>query len=113
MAENSTSRRCRCKTPRRAFARVRVRANPSISDGYVGPGQESVPPPDSFRLFLHARVGDAMTLEINAACPSFDLPGADDKNHSLASFTSDLLVVIVSCNHCPYVIAYEPRIVAL
>ncbi|MBX3205084.1 MAG: thioredoxin family protein [Labilithrix sp.] len=54
-----------------------------------------------------------MALEINASCPAFDLPGTDDKNHSLASFGEDLLVVIVSCNHCPYVIAYEARIVAL
>src|SRR6266404_6294559 len=54
-----------------------------------------------------------MALQINAACPPFDLPGTDDKNYSLDSFTSDLLVVVVSCNHCPYVIAYEPRMVAL
>jgi len=54
-----------------------------------------------------------MALEINASCPAFDLPGTDDKNHTLDSFKRDLLVVVVSCNHCPYVIAYEPRIVAL
>ena len=54
-----------------------------------------------------------MALEINASCPAFDLPGTDDKNHTLDSLTGDLLVVIVSCNHCPYVIAYEQRIVAL
>lgn len=54
-----------------------------------------------------------MALEINESCPPFDLPGVDDKNHSLESFADDLLVVIVSCNHCPYVIAYESRIVAL
>lgn len=54
-----------------------------------------------------------MALEIHAPCPAFDLPGTDDKHHSLASFTSELLVVMVSCNHCPYVIAYEPRVVAL
>jgi thiol-disulfide isomerase/thioredoxin len=54
-----------------------------------------------------------MALEINAACPPFDLPGTDGKNHALASFDHELLVVIVSCNHCPYVIAYEPRILAL
>lgn len=53
-----------------------------------------------------------MALELNASCPSFDLPGTDDQNHSLASFTTELLVVIVSCNHCPYVVAYEPRVVA-
>lgn len=54
-----------------------------------------------------------MALEIHAPCPAFDLPGTDDKNHALASFAGGLLVVIVSCNHCPYVIAYEPRVVAL
>ncbi len=54
-----------------------------------------------------------MALEINASCPPFELPGTDDKTHSLASFEQDLLVVVVSCNHCPYVIAYEPRLVAL
>lgn len=54
-----------------------------------------------------------MALEINASCPDFDLPGTDGKNHSLASFDDELLVVIVSCNHCPYVVAYEPRIVDL
>jgi len=54
-----------------------------------------------------------MALALHAACPDFDLPGTDDRNHSLASFADDLLVVIVSCNHCPYVVAYEERIVAL
>jgi peroxiredoxin len=54
-----------------------------------------------------------MSLAVNAPCPAFDLPGTDGKNHSLASFTGALLVVIVSCNHCPYVVAYEGRMVAL
>jgi thiol-disulfide isomerase/thioredoxin len=53
-----------------------------------------------------------MALELHAPCPAFDLPGTDDKTHTLAEQTGKLLVVIVSCNHCPYVIAYEPRIVA-
>lgn len=54
-----------------------------------------------------------MALELHAPCPPFDLPGTDDRRHSLADQTDKLLVVVVSCNHCPYVIAYEPRIVAL
>ncbi len=54
-----------------------------------------------------------MPLELGAACPPFDLPGTDEKNRSLASFGDELLVVIVSCNHCPYVQAYEPRMVVL
>jgi thiol-disulfide isomerase/thioredoxin len=54
-----------------------------------------------------------MPLEIGATCPSFSLPGTDEKTHSLGDFAADLLVVVVSCNHCPYVIAYEPRLVTL
>lgn len=54
-----------------------------------------------------------MALAIHDPCPAFDLPGTDDKNHSLSEFGDDLLVVVVSCNHCPYVVAYEPRLVAL
>jgi peroxiredoxin len=46
-------------------------------------------------------------------CPPFDLPGTDDKNHTLADQKGKLLVVIVSCNHCPYVVAWESRMVAL
>jgi thiol-disulfide isomerase/thioredoxin len=53
-----------------------------------------------------------MALELHAPCPAFDLPGTDDKNHTLAEQKGELLVVMVSCNHCPYVIAYEPRVVA-
>lgn len=54
-----------------------------------------------------------MALELNAACPAFDLPGTDDRNHTLAEQKGKLFVLVVSCNHCPYVIAYEPRMVAL
>ena len=51
---------------------------------------------------------------LNERCPDFALPGTDEKTHDLASFADrELLVVIVSCNHCPYVVAYEERIVAL
>lgn len=54
-----------------------------------------------------------MALDLSAPCPTFDLPGTDGKDHSLGSFGQDVLVVVVSCNHCPYVVAYEPRIIAL
>ncbi len=53
-----------------------------------------------------------MALELQAPCPDFDLPGTDDKHHTLAEQKGKLFVLVVSCNHCPYVIAYEPRIVA-
>jgi thiol-disulfide isomerase/thioredoxin len=54
-----------------------------------------------------------MSLELHAPCPAFDLPGTDDRNHTLAELTGKVLVLIVSCNHCPSVVAYEPRMVAL
>ena len=62
---------------------------------------------------LRTNVPKHMALELLAPCPPFDLPGTDDKNHSLADVKGKLFVLLVSCNHCPYVIAYEPRMVAL
>lgn len=54
------------------------------------------------------------TLALGARAPDFDLPGVDGKNHSLASFQSKrVLVVIFSCNHCPYVKDYEDRMVSI
>ncbi len=52
-------------------------------------------------------------LELGSRAPDFDLPGTDGRNHSLSSFKEPVLVVIFSCNHCPYVKAYEDRMVAI
>ena len=55
-----------------------------------------------------------MSLPIGSPCPPFDLPGTDGASHSLSSFAAaKVLVVLVSCNHCPYVVAYEERMAAL
>lgn len=54
-----------------------------------------------------------MALELLAPCPPFDLPGTDGNQHSLGDMKGKVLVLVVSCNHCPYVVAYEPRMVAL
>src|SRR5690606_11152345 len=44
----------------------------------------------------------------------FSLIGTDDKQHSLSDYTDAKgFIVIITCNHCPYVIAYEDRINAL
>jgi peroxiredoxin len=52
----------------------------------------------------------AFTLQIGQAAPEFDLPGVDGKSYTLASFaTTKILVVVFSCNHCPYVIGSEDR----
>ena len=54
----------------------------------------------------------AFTLQINDPAPDFDLPGTDGKRHSLHSFDGcRALVVVFSCNHCPYVIGSEERMV--
>ena len=50
-------------------------------------------------------------LKIGSSAPDFNLPGVDGKKYSLGSFTDKkALIVIFSCNHCPYVQAYENRI---
>ncbi len=51
-----------------------------------------------------------MTLEIGSKAPAFTLPGVDGKAHSLADYAAAKAVcVMFSCNHCPYVQAYEGR----
>src|SRR5216684_2085129 len=50
------------------------------------------------------------TLQLGDRAPTFNLPSVDGRTYSLDSFASTpVLVVIFSCNHCPYVQAYEDR----
>lgn len=43
--------------------------------------------------------------------PTFDLPGVDGRSHSLDEYAdAPVLVLVQSCNHCPYVLAWEGRI---
>src|SRR5689334_10260242 len=53
-------------------------------------------------------------LSIGDSAPAFSkLPGTDGKDHSLDQFKDkDVVVVIVTCNHCPVAVAYEDRIIA-
>jgi len=44
----------------------------------------------------------------------FRLPGVDGRQHALDDYADrDAVVVIFSCNHCPYVRAWEDRMVAI
>jgi peroxiredoxin len=53
-------------------------------------------------------------LKIGFPAPDFILTGIDDKKYSLESFKDKKAVVIIfSCNHCPYVQAYEERIIKM
>ena len=54
------------------------------------------------------------TLKIGSPAPGFTLPATDEKTYSLESFSDKkALVVVFSCNHCPYVQAYEDRIMEI
>ena len=53
-------------------------------------------------------------LQIGDCAPSFSLPGVDGKTYTLSTFAdASALVVVFSCNHCPYVQAYEDRLILL
>ena len=55
-----------------------------------------------------------MTLALGSQAPAFDLPGVDGRNHSLDEYAdAPALAVVWSCNHCPYVQAWEGRMVAI
>jgi peroxiredoxin len=54
----------------------------------------------------------AFTLALGAKAPDFNLPATDGRNYSLASFKdAKVLVVLFTCNHCPYVIGSEDRMI--
>lgn len=54
------------------------------------------------------------TLSIGSKAPEFNLKGVDGKHYSLDSFAGkEALIIIFSCNHCPYVQAYEDRIIKI
>lgn len=54
------------------------------------------------------------TLSINDKAPTWkDLPGIDGKKHSLSDIKKKAIVVVFTCNSCPYAVDYEDRLVAL
>jgi peroxiredoxin len=53
-------------------------------------------------------------MKLGSAAPPFSLPGTDGKTYALDSFAdAAVLVVIFTCNHCPYAKAVEERLVQL
>jgi peroxiredoxin len=53
-------------------------------------------------------------LKLDSVIPDFSLKGIDDKTYSLKTFSyKNILIIIFSCNHCPYVQAYEDRLILL
>ena len=53
-------------------------------------------------------------LPLGSPAPDFALPGVDGKTHSLQSYNDrKILVVMFTCNHCPYVQANERRLIEI
>jgi peroxiredoxin len=54
------------------------------------------------------------TLKIGSLAPDFNLPATDGKKYTLNIFADKkALIIVFSCNHCPYVQAYEDRIMEI
>ena len=52
------------------------------------------------------------TLEIGQQAIDFKLPATDGKDYSLSNFKdAKMLVIVFSCNHCPYVVGSEARMI--
>jgi peroxiredoxin len=55
-----------------------------------------------------------MSIELGTEAPFFELPGVDGYDHSLDEYgDAKLLILVQSCNHCPYVLAWEERLMAV
>jgi peroxiredoxin len=55
-----------------------------------------------------------VSIALGSEAPQFDLPGVDGEQHSLGSYAdAEVLVLVQSCNHCPYVQAWEDRLSAI
>lgn len=51
---------------------------------------------------------------LGSKAPDFFLNGTDGKHHSLETYQhKPILAIVFMCNHCPYVVAYLDRLIAL
>jgi peroxiredoxin len=51
-------------------------------------------------------------FKIGDAVPEFkNLPGVDGKAHSLSDYKQDILVLVITTNHCPVAMLYEERMI--
>src|SRR3989338_7441605 len=51
---------------------------------------------------------------IGTECPDFKMPGVDGRVYSRSDFNgADAFLIMFICNHCPYVLAVEQRLIAL
>lgn len=53
-------------------------------------------------------------LEIGKSAPEFSLPGTDGKTYGFKDVAGEKgTLVVFTCNHCPYAVAYQQRIIDL
>lgn len=66
----------------------------------------------AFLLVSALLVGDG--VKVGDKAPDFALKNIDGKTLSLADYDKEKgLIVVFTCNHCPYSKAYEDRLIAL
>jgi peroxiredoxin len=55
-----------------------------------------------------------MTMTIGTTAPAFELPAVDGSTRTLDDYAdASVLALVQSCNHCPYVQAWEGRMIEL
>ena len=56
---------------------------------------------------------ESTMVKLGSVAPYFNLPDTFGKNLSIEDFDSELLVIVFTCNHCPYAKAVEDRLIKL
>lgn len=65
-------------------------------------------------MMLSLALSAAQPLKIGEKAPAFSLKGVDGKTVSLSDYNNEKGVILIfTCNTCPYAIAYQDRIIAL
>ncbi|MFT4048311.1 MAG: thioredoxin family protein [Solirubrobacterales bacterium] len=63
---------------------------------------------------MRAKASDTEgTLQLGDPAPVFMLPGTDGHQHAYGNEDEGATVVIFTCNHCPYALAWEDRLLAV
>ena len=56
---------------------------------------------------------ESTMVKLGSVAPYFNLPDTLGKNVSREDFDSELLIIVFTCNHCPYAKAVEERLIKL
>ena len=56
---------------------------------------------------------ESTMVKLGSVAPYFNLPDTLGRNVSIEDFDSELLIIVFTCNHCPYAKAVEDRLIKL